>query len=175
MLNSSTHMEDIKNHNVLDRSGRAHNIEMSSVQSGRAQWTHAFLGVITRPLPIHGQISGRALQLLNWFQLKGVLDLYFGPPLKVSRELLLIQIMLHKTVQTTHHLKLFLFAFHHFKDFRGCQVEVPPRFGRSLLLETLVWSFRIFGKTIEKRQYLCVGVYAEPLLVMWVGLGFIHK
>jgi hypothetical protein len=111
--------------NVLHMSRRAHNIEMSSVQSGRAQGTHVFLGVIIRPLPIHWQISGRASQLLNWFQLMGVLNPYFGPPLKFSYELLLIQIMLHKTVQTTHHGKLLLFAFHHCKDFRGCQVEVP--------------------------------------------------
>jgi len=122
VVNSSTHIKDIKNHNVLQRSGRAHNIEMSSVQSGRAQRTHAFLGVIIRPLPIHWQIPGRVLQLLNWFQLMGVLDPYSGPPLKFSCELLLIQIMLHKTVQTTHHLKLLLFAFHHCKDFRACQV-----------------------------------------------------
>lgn len=114
--------------------------------SGRAQGTHAFLGVIIRPLPIHSQISGRASQLLNWFQLMGVLNPYFGPPLKFSCELLLIQIMLHKTVQTTHHLKLLLFAFHHCKDFlRGCQVEVP-RFDRSLLLETLalIWTLPKF-------------------------------
>lgn len=83
MLNSSTHIKDIKNHNVLQRSGRAHNIEMSSVQSGRAQRTHAFLGVIIRPLPIHWQIPGRVLQLLNWFQLMGVLDPVFWPTTKV--------------------------------------------------------------------------------------------
>jgi hypothetical protein len=132
--------------NVCHRSGRPHNIELSSVQSGRAQGTHAFLVVIIRPLTIHWQISGRASQLLNWFQLMGVLNPYFGPPLKFSCELLLIQIMLHKTVQTTHHLKLLLFAFHHCKDFlRGCQVEVP-RFDISLLLETprLIWTLPKF-------------------------------